>query len=225
VRDYDNIPETYRARRRLEQQGGLDRSQRLQITMGVGAAFFLLLGAAIGFGLGRSTAPVAEKMPSAAIQTESSMTAGVVEEVPTDTIDPEFAYGEEPTESVEATPTDETAPKTPKQTLPANGAKVSGSRVYLRWNKVTDESGVKYAFEIQDLRSNGTYGNTQVIKDLKSTSYSARVLSVKRRWRVWAVDGEGNASKKSGWRSYTKKVTPTVSRSKTTTPTASDETT
>ncbi len=222
--DYDNVPEAYRARRRLEQQSGFDRRQRLRTTMVVGAAVFLILGFALGFGIGRVTAPKPE--PQVVAQPEPTMTAGVVEEVPTETIDPDSGYGEETTESVEVTAADDAPPPTPKQTSPSNGASVSGSRVYLRWTKVEDESAVTYAFEIQDLKSNGSWGNTQTIKDLTATSYSARVLNVKRRWRVWAVDSEGNASKKSGWRTYTKKTaTVSVSPSNPATSSASDETT
>jgi hypothetical protein len=126
--------------------------------------------------------------------------------VPTETTEVEDV-SEEP---VEDTSADEEAPPTPKQRSPKDGAVINASRVDLRWRSVEDESGdpVTYAFEIQDRLSNGSYGKTQVISGLQSTSYSARVLYVKRRWRVWAVDEAGNKSDRSGWRYYKHKAKP-----------------
>ena len=83
-----------------------------------------------------------------------------------------------------------------------------------------------YSFQIQDRLPNGTYGRTQTIKGLKSRSYSARVLQVRRRWRVWAVDEAGNRSKMSPWHTYIHKyVPPPPKKSTNTTPTSSNETT
>lgn len=191
--------------------------------MAVGAAILLLLGIGIGFALGRATAPkpVVQAEPTATVITEeTTLPAGVIEEVPTETIDAvtdEGLASEEPT-------ADTKRPPRPKQLAPANGAVIDASRVNLRWTKVTDDSGKKvtYSFEIQNRSSNGTFGSTQIIKGLSATSYSARVLTVRRRWRVWAVDKAGNASVKSTWRSYIHKYTPPK---KTVTPKPSDETT
>lgn len=110
----------------------------------------------------------------------------------------------------ETTTADETRPPRPKQLAPADGAVIDASRVYLRWSKSEDDSGepVAYSFEIQDRLPDGSYGKTQVISGLESRSYSARVLSVKRRWRVWATDEAGNDSKKSSWRYYQHKPKP-----------------
>lgn len=192
-----------RIERRPYRAGGLDRQQRLFITMGVGAAVMLLLGAGIGFAAGRMTAPRPEPEPVPVAVT--TMPAGVEEPVPAPEPEPEPAL--EPTESIEATATDETPPPTPRQLAPANGATVDASRVYLRWSEVTDGEGpVTYAFEIQDRSSSGSWVNRQVITGLTSTSYSARVLPARRRWRVWAVDAAGNESPRSGWRTYTKKA-------------------
>jgi hypothetical protein len=150
------------------------------------------------------------------------MPAGVFEEIPTDTVEPDLA-AEDLTVSEQTTVTDDVSPSKPKQTSPSDGAVINSSRVYLRWSKSTDDSGdpVTYSFEIQDRASNGSYGKTQVISKLKSTSYSARVLYVRRRWRVWAVDASGNQSAKSGWHYYIHKAKP----ASVVTPPASDETT
>jgi hypothetical protein len=190
--------------------------------MGVGAAVILLVGLGLGFWLGRATAPEPAPAPAPVAQVETTLPTGVVEEVATETIEPDFS--EEPTESVEAT----VIPDTPKQRSPKDGSTVGGSRVLLKWAKVPDDdgTGIEYAFEIQDRRSNGSWGRKQIIQGLTSTSYSARVIpSTKRRWRVWAIDGSDNESKKSGWWEYTGKAAPRPKPSKPSTSSASDETT
>lgn len=193
--------------RRPLRTGGMDRQKRLYVTMGVGAALMLLLGGGIGFALGRASAPE-PTAPEPVTSVETTMPAGVEEPVTTETVEP--VVTEEASASAEATTSDAVAPPTPRQLAPSDGAVVDATRVFLRWSKVDDEGPVTYAFEIQDRRSNGSWGNTQVIRDLKDTRYSARVLTVRRRWRVWAVDEAGNESEKSGWRVYTKKPAPVV---------------
>lgn len=197
-----------RINRRPYQRPGADRERRLLVTLGVGAAVMLLVGAGIGFALGRATAPKPEPVREpASVEIVPTQTAGVEEPLPEDTFMEEPAV--DASESIEATVSaDEEPPPTPKQLAPSDGAVIDATRVYLRWSKVTDEGPVTYAFEIQDRRPDGTYGNTQVIRDLKETSFSARVLPVRRRWRVWAVDEAGNESPKSAWRYYSKKATP-----------------
>ncbi len=186
--------------------GGVDRNKRLYLTMGVGAAIMLVFGLIVGFALGRATAPVAEPEPAPVVETVTTMPAGVEEPVPTETIEPEFT--EETDASVETTQTDEDPPARPKQTAPSDGASVRTTRVHLRWTTVSDDGPVTYAFEIQDRLPNGTWGKTQVISGLADNFYSARVLPVKRRWRVWAVDEAGNESAKTGWRTYIRKPSP-----------------
>lgn len=225
---YRSTHDLGRIDRRPYRRQGLDREKRLLITVGVGAALMLLIGTGIGFALGRATAPVPE--PETVIEAETTMPAGVEEPVPTETVEPEEEYSFEETESIEATVSaDEEPPPTPKQLSPSDGAQVNATRVYLRWTEVDDEGPVTYAFEIQDRLPNGTWGNTQVIRDLKDNSYSARVLAVRRRWRVWAVDEAGNESPKSSWRHYARKPAPapapTPNPSPAPEPDPSDETT
>jgi len=196
-----------RIQRRSYQSRGLSRQQRLTITLGVSAALLLAAGVGIGFALGRATAPEPEPPATPITQAETTLPAGVVEEVPTETLDTELL---DETASEETTVTDEEAPPRPRQTSPKDEAVIDASRVFLRWTKVVDDSGepVTYAFEIQDRLPSGKYGNTQIITGLKSNSYSARVLYARRRWRVWAIDEAGNKSDKSGWWHYVHKARP-----------------
>jgi len=189
-----------RIQRRPYRRSGPDRQQRLMVTIGVGAAIVLLVGGGIGFAIGRATAPEVVAQPAPEHETEQALPAGVVE-----TITPEATQTESAGEDVtpEETPTDEPPPR-PKQLAPDDGAEIDTARVDLEWSEVEDDSGepVTYAFEIQNRQSDGEYGDAQVISGLESTSYSARVLDVKRRWRVWATDDAGNKSKKTGWDYY-----------------------
>jgi len=195
-----------RIKERSYRRGGYDRERRLQTTIAVGAVVLLLLGIGIGFAVGRATAPKAPTTGTPII-TETTMPVDVADEVPSETVDATEVAGDVTSESVEAT-SDTTVPSRPKQLAPYDGAILTGTRVTLRWSKSTDDSGepVKYAFEIQSRHSDGTYSDAQVITGLTSRSYQARVLQVRRRWRVWAVDAAGNASKKTGWHYYKGKV-------------------
>jgi RNA polymerase sigma-70 factor (ECF subfamily) len=96
-------------------------------------------------------------------------------------------------------------PPTPGPTSPANGASVSWSGVTLRWDAVEDESGVTYVVEIQRGASVGggiVYSPLTIVDGLAGTSYTHRPVAPWERWRVWAMDGAGNASGKSAWRTY-----------------------
>jgi hypothetical protein len=172
--------------------------------MAAGAAIVFVVGVGVGFALGRATAAVPKDVPVAQAPVPETTTTAVE---PTDTVDavPDESLIE--SASVEET-TEPIVLETPEQTAPKDDATVSGSRVKLDWSDV-DGDQVTYAFEIQNRRSDGTYGAAQVIENLTDSSYSARVIpSVKRRWRVWAIDATGQESEKSGWRHYTGKALP-----------------
>jgi len=192
--------------------------------MAIGALALLFIGLGIGFSIGRATAPRATA-PASSGSTAATTTVTTTETLSAETTDSLDASMTDETLLSEEETADTTPPKRPKQTSPSNGAVIDGSGVYLRWSKVKDDSGKKvtYSFQIENRRSNGTYADTQVITKIKTNSYLARVLDVRRRWRVWAVDAEGNKSAKSPWHTYIKKyVAP---KKKTTTTKSTDTTT
>ena len=203
--DFGPRGEYGRIQRRPYRQGGFDREQRLQTTVAVGAVVLLFVGVWVGFSIGRATAPKPKATPAPVIQTETTLPAETTSTLDaSDTTDTLGSSSTDETTASAETTTDVTRPPRPKQLAPANGAVLSASHIHLRWTKVTDNSGkrVTYAFEIQNRRFGTTYGSTQIIKGLKTNAFLARVLSVRRRWRVWAVDAAGNKSRLSPWRTY-----------------------
>jgi hypothetical protein len=208
VRRRDALP-----RRPHSHSRRLGRQQRLEITIAVGAALLLIVGIAVGFSLGRATAPKPPSTQALVVATQTVETSAAVETTVEATPTPA------PVEATQtATPTppakDTTKPKTPNQLAPDNGAVLSASTttVKLRWSKVSDPSGVKYYFQIENRIGSG-WGASQTIGPLTSSSYTARVFTSRRRWRVWAVDGAGNKSVDSGWSTYRRSV-PAPSPSK-----------
>ena len=180
--------------------------------MAGGAVILLLIGVGLGFSIGRFTAPrVVVKVPVPVTQAETTTPGAIAETLSADgsstsdtTLTTDTGVTDETSGSAETTLPDTTQPPKPRQLSPANGAVIRASRVMLRWSTVEDDSGVPvtYAFEIQNRHPGGVYGSTQVIKGLATTSFSARTMVVRRRWRVWA----GNASTKSPWRTYIRTV-------------------
>jgi anti-sigma factor RsiW len=106
--------------------------------------------------------------------------------------------------SPEPTP-DSEPPATPVQISPADDAVLSDRRVTLEWQPVGDPSGVTYSLEIQVFLGGGAgYGALDTASRVSGAHYSHTLGDMTERWRVWAVDGAGNASTKSGWRNMTK---------------------
>lgn len=129
------------------------------------------------------------------------------EEPPTDIPPPEET--EEPptaTPPPTAVPTpvpDTTAPPTPLLLKPLNGVELAcTSQVMLRWNSVSDPSGVKYRVQVE--RHAGSE-NWQPVSGSPWTGLTDTELELDvecgwyYRWRVRAVDGEGNAGSFSDW--------------------------
>jgi hypothetical protein len=197
--------------------GGLGREERFIITLAAAAALMLVIGVAIGFAVGRASAPKPPAPQALATTTPEPTTTPVAET----TVSAEVTVPTEPTTEattpvVEPTATAEPL-KAPNQISPDDYDKINADKVTLKWSKIT--GAVTYAFEIQT-RVNGKWTNDQVIDGISKTSYSARVLTNLRRWRVWAIDENGKAGTKSGWSRYShtvvKSSTPSTSTTGTT---------
>jgi hypothetical protein len=200
--------------------GGLGREQRYVITLAVIAALMLVAGIGIGFAFGRLTAPTPTPEPVVASESlEPSAGVEPVETTQTASFEESEALAAETSETPSAE--ENRAPDTPKQVSPDDGDRIDASRTKLRWSEVTDPDGdeVTYAFEIETYAS-GEWGDHQEIDGIKTTSYPARVLSNRRRWRVWAVDSNGNAGEKSDWSIYRHTAVSTPTSSNTSSSTA-----
>jgi hypothetical protein len=100
---------------------------------------------------------------------------------------------------------DHTPPATPLQIAPPDGTVTSASSITLQWSAVKDYSGVTYYVEIEVGFMTGSaivYTHFATVEDLPSNTYEHTLSSLRERWRVWAVDGAGNASPKSPWSRY-----------------------
>ena len=96
---------------------------------------------------------------------------------------------------------------TPKQLSPANGTVFNNfpRKTTLKWSSVS--GAAKYSVEIdcyhccQTSRWCSDVGRTwKVENNITNTSYTFNFVGAQPgRWRVWAVDNNGNASAKSGW--------------------------
>lgn len=197
--------------------GSISRTQR--IALGI-----LLMALFVAVGVFGATVmllppPDAPIPPESTVQTTEPPAGEVGSLVATETtsggVDPRAQPGtdeeepDQPTEPEDAgdrKPAPDTdAPATPIQLSPADDAVLSDRRVTLEWRPVTDPSGVTYSLEIQVFVGGGAgYGALDTASGLGGTRYSHTLGDMTERWRVWAVDGAGNASPRSDWRNMTK---------------------
>ncbi len=95
---------------------------------------------------------------------------------------------------------DDDPPPRPSQLSPSDQYQVPSSQpeVALEWSAVSDPSGVSYRVEIESY--SGGWSDIEAPVQTGVTTIYHYVGTEQQRWRVWAVDGEGNASGKTGWR-------------------------
>jgi hypothetical protein len=90
---------------------------------------------------------------------------------------------------------------TPKQVAPANGTTIDhGPRqTTLTWEPVA--GATRYTVEIVLCQSEGKCAEApRVVSDLTTTSYAVELTNApSARWRVWAVDTDGQKSAQSEW--------------------------
>ena len=188
--------------------GGAGRGARNWWVHGaaIGVAVLVAAGVLVGMAVwSRSTGdevvpakgggPAAVEATSAVLEATGTVTAPEDEEQDAATGD----SGADEGESVEGLDTD--APPTPEQVSPSSGA-IVGSSATLEWDAVRDPSGVSYIVEIQiwDADSQSYVSDASV--EVVSTDYERSLSARAERWRLRALDGSGNKSAFSGWRTY-----------------------
>lgn len=175
------------------------RTRRVRRSLTVGAsvvAFVLLLGAGA---LLLPDVPPAEDagVPNLELPITGPGAAGKVPTGTATALVPGAADTREPT-------ADTVAPDTPRQVSPAHGTVVkSGVTLTLSWEPVDDPSGVTYSVEVQQFDATSkSYRPLRTVTGIEGTTLAQTTGSNFQRWRVWAVDGAGNASASSDWWAY-----------------------
>lgn len=164
----------------------LMRTQKVLLAV-VGLLAIVALGAVVGsamFGGPATTAPTWVAVATSTVETSADVSA-------------ESTVAATGAPVIE--PVDDQAPPAPKQVSPASGSQVAPG-VTLKWTAVKDPSGVTYSVEVQQFLGGGAgWEQVALAGGLTKPQFATEATGMTRRWRVWAVDGAGNASAKSGW--------------------------
>jgi len=96
-------------------------------------------------------------------------------------------------------PPDTTSPPAPRLISPTDGQLVKDANVTFMWSPSSDPGGVTYSIEIQTMDNQSLWQPLELKEGLAAASYAHTIGYYTERWRVWAVDGAGNKSPKTGW--------------------------
>jgi RNA polymerase sigma-70 factor (ECF subfamily) len=201
---------------RVDELAKTRRRPRRRLRAGHAVAIGALAGLAAaalvaGFAGNIGTEPVPDevaRLGKGIVAVPATETVSIVPTVTAEEPEPE-PEPEEP-EPVVAPPEpapDTEPPATPEQMAPDDEHWSSEATVTLVWSAVDDPSGVRYGLEIQDWDSGETYVQLATIEGLRENSWVHQVYTLRQRWRVWAVDGAGNASEPSPWRTMGRTLT------------------
>lgn len=104
-------------------------------------------------------------------------------------------------------------PATPEIAFPAASSywvSPEDAKVEIRWEKVTDTSGVSYVLEFSQWQGGGAgWTSPTRTSKLKRLYYNREVQGPKDRFRIIAIDGAGNESEPSSYRTLI--IAPTAS--------------
>ena len=137
-----------------------------------------------------TAAPAGEQETSATVTGETSETTSA---------DPASTGPASGDSSPTATDPDTTAPPTPGGLSPSGGSAQENDNVTFIWDTVSDPSGVTYTIELEMLLKNGSWSALAAQTGLAQPSFNHDLGDTLERWRIWAVDGAGNAGKKTDW--------------------------
>ena len=139
----------------------------------------------------------------------TTMVSPTATATPTSTITPtQTVLPDTPTPTITSTPPDTTPPPVPSPMVPADGLSLScRSTQSLAWLPVTDPSGIaEYQVEIQHSSDATNWAGTSespLVGLIDKTTPVETDCGWYYRWRVHAVDGEGNQSDWSAWSYFT----------------------
>ena len=145
-------------------------------------------------------APAAEATPTPAASRDSSIVAPGTIAGPR-----EPALGEETDGSL--VPTDTTQPPIPLQIAPGIEEVLEEAEMFFEWGEVEDPSGVTYTLEIETYSLDAkAYVPFRTFTNIRDTRWRHEMPTYLERWRIWAVDGAGNASEATEWRVFSRKL-------------------
>ena len=101
--------------------------------------------------------------------------------------------------STTATSSDTTAPPAPSGLSPESGSVEENESITFAWSPASDPSGVTYSIEIERMLKDGSWPSLIAQTGLAQPSFNHNLGDTQERWRVWAVDGAGNAGTKTDW--------------------------
>jgi hypothetical protein len=172
------------------------KTNRGRIAMWVGAG--VLAGALLGvliawfFITGTGEAPL---LPAVGGNTETSAT---------NTVQPSSTTEEDAESAADASGKDSKRPPTPEITFPEASEywlAPEKMKIEIKWERVSDASGVSYVLEFSHWLGGGEGWTTPTrTSKLKRLYYNRDVQGPKERFRIIAVDGAGNESDPSPYR-------------------------
>lgn len=130
--------------------------------------------------------------------TDSSAAAGSGESTEASSTDPAStvpASGDSTTTAGQ----DTTAPPAPAGLSPNSGSVQENEAVTFAWGAISNPSGITYSIEIERMLKDGSWPSLIAQTGLAQPSFSHNLGDTQERWRVWAVDGAGNAGPKTDW--------------------------
>lgn len=149
-------------------------------------------------GIAEATKALEKTLETAETSETTSAAEGAAETSETTSADP-ASTGPASGDSSTTVSSDTTAPPAPGGLSPDSGSVQENESVTFTWDPVSDPSGVTYSIEIERMLKDGSWPSLLAQTGLAQPSFNHNLGDTQERWRVWTVDGAGNAGMKTDW--------------------------
>ena len=149
-------------------------------------------------GIAEATKALEKTLETAEASETTSAAEGAAETSETTSADPASTGPASGDSSTTASP-DTTAPPAPGGLSPDSGSVQENESITFTWDPVSDPSGVTYSIEIERMLKDGSWPSLLAQTGLAQPSFNHNLGDTQERWRVWTVDGAGNAGMKTDW--------------------------